>query len=68
MTGYLGMDLAWGPRARTGLAALDPSGRLVASCSVRTDDEIAAFVAHHSPGETVAAVDAPLVVPNTTGM
>ncbi len=68
MTGYVGIDLAWGPRGRTGLAALDATGRLVASSSVRTDDEIAAFVAQHSPGDTVAAIDAPLVVPNLTGM
>ena len=67
MATYLGMDLAWGPRARTGLAALDGSGRLVASASVRTDDEIAAFVAAHTSGETVAAVDAPLIVLNRTG-
>ena len=67
MTQYLGMDLAWGPRARTGLAALDDRGRLVASCSVRTDEEIVAFVAAHAAGELVAAIDAPLVVPNETG-
>ena len=67
----LGIDLAWGERARTGLAALDPSGVLVASTSVVTDDEIAAFVqrwARVGPGDgLVAAVDAPLVVPNLTG-
>ena len=67
MPTYLGIDLAWGARARTGLAALGPDGRLVASASVRTDEEILAFVATHSPDETVAAVDAPLVVPNAAG-
>ena len=54
-----------------GLAALDPSGGLVASTSVVTDDEIAAFVQRWDrvgPGDgLVAAVDAPLVVPNLTG-
>ncbi|RYV52960.1 DUF429 domain-containing protein [Pengzhenrongella frigida] len=64
---YIGLDLAWGRNARTGLAALDPAGRLTASGAVRTDDEIAAFVAEHAPGEVVAAIDAPLVVPNLTG-
>ena len=67
----LGIDLAWGERARTGLAALDPGGALVASTSVVTDDEIAAFVQRWTsagPGDgLVAAVDAPLVVPNLTG-
>lgn len=67
----LGIDLAWGERARTGLAALDPGGVLIASTSVVTDDEIAAFVQRWTsvgPGDgLVAAVDAPLVVPNLTG-
>lgn len=64
---HLGVDLAWGPRARTGVAALDSTGRLVASGSVVTDDEIASFVAAHASGEVVAAIDAPLIVPNTSG-
>ncbi|QTE30873.1 DUF429 domain-containing protein [Pengzhenrongella sicca] len=67
MTAHLGIDLAWGQNGRTGLAALDASGRLVASTSVHTDDEIAAFVATHTPGELVTEIDAPLIVPNATG-
>jgi predicted RNase H-like nuclease len=68
VTSYLGIDLAWSDRNRTGLAALDGEGRLVASSTVRTDDEIAAFVtAHAADGPVVAALDAPLVVPNATG-
>lgn len=63
---FLGIDLAWAPRARTGLALLDPDGRLVASTSVVTDRDIAAFV-RAVPGDVVAAIDAPLVVPNETG-
>lgn len=66
-TTYLGIDLAWAERARTGLAALDADGRLVASIAVVTDDEIVAFVAAHARGAVVAAIDAPLVVPNDTG-
>ncbi|GEL98932.1 DUF429 domain-containing protein [Cellulomonas terrae] len=67
MTTYLGIDLAWAARARTGLAALDEDGRLVASTSAITDDEIAAFVDAHTSGAVVAAIDAPLIVPNATG-
>ena len=67
MTTYLGIDLAWAERARTGLAALDATGRLVSSGSVVTDDQIAAFVAEYAPGVVVAAIDAPLVVPNADG-
>jgi predicted RNase H-like nuclease len=64
---YFGVDLAWGQRARTGLAVLDDSGRLIESTSVRTDDEIVSFVQRHATDTLVAAVDAPLVVPNDTG-
>lgn len=64
---YVGLDLAWGERARTGVAVLDPSGCLVFSRSVRSDDEIAEVVACHAPGDVVVAIDAPLVVPNDTG-
>lgn len=67
MTAYVGVDLAWGERARTGLAVLDAAGVLRGSCSVRSDDEIAAFVAEHCSAGVVAGVDAPLVVPNDTG-
>jgi len=64
---YLGIDLAWAERARTGLAALDAAGRLVASTSVVTDEAIAVFVATHVSGPVIAAIDAPLVVPNEEG-
>ena len=67
MTTYVGIDLAWAARAKTGLAALDEDGRLVASTSAITDDQIAAFVETHASGTVVAAIDAPLIVPNATG-
>lgn len=64
---YFGVDLAWGQLARTGLAVLDEAGRLLESASVRTDDEIMAFVGCHAGVTLVAAIDAPLLVPNETG-
>jgi len=64
---YFGVDLAWGQRNRTGLAVLDDTGRLLESTSVRTDDEIVAFVGRHPTRTSVAGIDAPLVVPNETG-
>jgi predicted RNase H-like nuclease len=65
---YLGIDLAWGERARTGVAVLDATGRLVTSTSVVSDDEIVdALRPWTSAPGLVAAVDAPLVVPNLTG-
>lgn len=62
----VGIDLAWGPRARTGLAVLEPTGRLVESCTVVTDAEISEVIVR-MPGDHVAAIDAPLIVPNDTG-
>jgi predicted RNase H-like nuclease len=64
---YVGVDLAWGQRSRTGLAVLDNVGRLLDSVTLRTDDEIVAFLERNSTDTLVAAVDAPLVVPNETG-
>jgi predicted RNase H-like nuclease len=65
---YLGLDLAWGPRNRTGVAELDDDGRLMRSASVLTDDEIRGFVAEAERATgLVAAIDAPLVVVNEAG-
>ncbi len=64
---FVGLDLAWGERARTGAAALDGRGRLVACASMIPDEAIIAFCAAHAPGDAVVAIDAPLVVPNARG-
>ncbi len=63
----LGVDLAWGSRARTGLAALDASGRLLDLRDVRTDEEIVDWVSTWAPGPCVVGIDAPIVVRNPTG-
>jgi predicted RNase H-like nuclease len=64
---FVGIDLAWSAKADTGLAAVDGSGRLIDSAAVVTDDEIASWIDHQPAPVVVAAVDAPLVVPNETG-
>ena len=64
---FVGVDLAWGPKNATGLAALDPAGRLVESLTVATDAEILSFLDRNLPSDGVVAIDAPLVVPNETG-
>ena len=64
---FVGIDLAWSAKARTGLAAVDISGRLIGSAAVVTDDDIASWIGHQPGRVVVAAVDAPLVVPNETG-
>ncbi|WP_298459806.1 DUF429 domain-containing protein [uncultured Cellulomonas sp.] len=63
---FLGVDLGWSTGA-TGLAAVDDSGRLTASGRVKTDDEIADWIAAQPGRVVVAALDAPLIVPNETG-
>ncbi len=61
-----GIDLAWGTRARTGIALTDANGALLRSASVTTDTEIANFLAGSSPA--VIAIDAPIIVTNSAGM
>jgi len=67
-TAYVGIDLAWGTRAPTGLAAVAEDGSLLASATVRTDDEVTAWVDGLGRHPAVVAIDAPLVVTNDAGM
>ncbi|WP_298891400.1 DUF429 domain-containing protein [uncultured Serinicoccus sp.] len=65
---FVGIDLAWNDRARTGLAALDDDGRLAASASVRSNTAIDDWLdTHTSSVPEVIAVDAPLIVNNPDG-
>lgn len=72
MRTIVGIDLAWGERAATGVAVArivgdDPAGaraEVVTTATVRSDDDIAALV---PAGPVVVAIDAPLDVPNETG-
>ncbi|MDQ3456041.1 MAG: DUF429 domain-containing protein [Actinomycetota bacterium] len=63
---FLGIDLGWSTGA-TGLAAVNDAGRLTASGRVKTDDEIADWLAAQPGSVVVAAVDAPVIVPNEAG-
>jgi predicted RNase H-like nuclease/ppGpp synthetase/RelA/SpoT-type nucleotidyltranferase len=67
VTAYLGIDLAWGTRASTGLAVLDGDARLHHLSTVRTDDEIVAALAPYLEPPVLAGIDAPLVVTNARG-
>ena len=64
---FVGLDLAWGAKARTGLARVDDRGAFLDSTSVITDEEIATWLEKDDGHPVVVAVDAPLVVPNATG-
>lgn len=65
---FIGIDLAWSTRARTGLAAVGDDGALLASTAVVTDEQIDDWLAGLDGPVVVAAIDAPLVVTNPTGM
>ncbi len=68
---FVGIDLAWSPRNRSGAAVLrgDAAGGGLIDLSLLGDDaEIVAYVERHSgSGLAIVAVDAPLLVPNETG-
>jgi predicted RNase H-like nuclease len=70
----LGVDLAWGegrggkPANETGVVAADPSGRVLDAGWTRGVGDTAAWMARWSPDDTIAMVDAPLVVRNPVGM
>jgi len=63
----VGVDLAWGRRARTGLCAVALDGRVTASTAVLTDSEILAWMQVEAPALRVVGFDAPLIVDNLTG-
>jgi predicted RNase H-like nuclease/ppGpp synthetase/RelA/SpoT-type nucleotidyltranferase len=64
---FVGVDLAWGDRKRTGLAVLDQGGALVHVSTVRDDAEILSALAPYVEGDCLVAFDAPLIVRNATG-
>jgi predicted RNase H-like nuclease len=64
---FVGVDLAWGGRRPSGVAVLDPGGRVVDEGWATSDDEILGFLAAHDAGGAVLALDAPLVVTNPAG-
>jgi predicted RNase H-like nuclease len=63
----VGIDLAWGTKAQTGLAVLDNAGRLLDVTAASTDDDIAMWMSTYAPGTCVVAIDAPIIVTNPTG-
>lgn len=70
-TTFIGIDLAWSPRNRSGAAVLrgDAAGAQLQDLALLgRDAEIAAYIERHAgDGPAIVAVDAPLRVPNETG-
>lgn len=63
---FVGIDLAWGSKNRTGLCALE-NGRVLDSATVTSDDEIVSWLEPHTTAGVLVAVDAPLIVRNPGG-
>lgn len=64
---FVGVDLAWGQRNPTGVAALDPDGILRHVGIARDDTDLLAQLEPFVGGACTVAVDAPLVVTNASG-
>lgn len=64
---YIGVDLAWGNKAETGLAVIDDEGRLLENELLIELDAIVDFIVQHSSEHCLVGIDAPLVVKNETG-
>jgi predicted RNase H-like nuclease len=65
---FVGIDLAWAGRNPTGVAVLDPDGRLVRVGAARDDADVLAAVRPYTRGDCLVAFDAPLVVTNPNGL
>jgi predicted RNase H-like nuclease len=64
---FVGLDLAWGEKNQTGVAAIDSDGRLLHVGVADDDESIAAALAPFTGDDCVVAIDAPLIVANQTG-
>ncbi len=64
---FVGVDLAWGERSPTGLAAVDDAGVLRHVDVAISDEDVLAQLAPYVGGDCVVAIDAPLVVTNQYG-
>ncbi|MEO8663450.1 MAG: DUF429 domain-containing protein [Bryobacteraceae bacterium] len=62
---FLGIDLGWQERP-TGVAAVDANMRLTEVTRLEKHKDVLDWMQSHE-GDAVAAVDAPLVIPNATG-
>lgn len=74
MTQYIGIDLAWGEGSdirranESGLAIIDETGRVIEADWARGIDAVSNWVVGAAEPGAVIAIDAPLVIPNSSGM
>lgn len=63
---FVGVDLAWTTRGRTGLCAIE-DGVVTASTTVTGDGELMQWLEPRSRDDVLMAIDAPLILRNETG-
>lgn len=64
---FVGIDLAWGEKRPSGLAAVDSDGLLLHVSAQGNDEAIVAALKPYVDSDCLVAIDAPLVVENATG-
>jgi len=71
---FIGVDLAWGEGTNeksaneTGLVEIDETGNVLDAGWARGIEAVVDWLTTHAKPSTLIAIDAPLVVPNATGM
>lgn len=63
---FVGVDLAWGERAGTGMCVISVD-HVVDTTRLRTLDDIVAWLSPYTSEDCIVAIDAPLIVRNPTG-
>jgi predicted RNase H-like nuclease len=64
---FVGLDLAWGEKKQTGVAAIDAGGRLLHVGIALDDASIIDAVTPFTGEDCLVGIDAPLIVNNPTG-
>lgn len=64
---FVGLDLAWGQKKQTGVAAIDPGGRLLHVGIAQDDASILDAIAPFTGEDCLVGIDAPLIVRTPTG-
>jgi predicted RNase H-like nuclease len=59
---FVGLDLAWGEKNRSGIAVIDADGRLLHVGTAHDNADIEAVLAPYVADECLVAIDAPLIV------
>lgn len=65
---FVGIDLAWSPKNKTGVTILDKLGKTIKYGLCLSNEEISAFIFEEiGESDAMIAIDAPMTVPNLLG-